>query len=294
MITFFGASITVQNKGYANVLSNKYFVNDKCKIFGFGGMHLNDAGIAYIHIVLEKKPKLCFIDWFSTGLLLNKYDDIKIYLDTLVFALSDIKCKIVFLFMPNKNHDVRKNYYGICKKYLINNKLSYIDLTEAIQYNPKYIRDNCHTTDEGGIAYAKYIYEEFKKIENNIIIPQNSVPTKYNNIKYITVNQTFEDSFILEGKCEIVGFNIDVGPHSGLVQVNDGNIVKEFNFWEQWCYYTRRTLRFRYNIENCIKITILQDNFDTSKCQKQFDFSGYKKELKIYDIYFIGDKLSIK
>ena len=43
MITFFGASITAQNKGYANVLSNKYFVNDKCKIFGFGGMHLNDA-----------------------------------------------------------------------------------------------------------------------------------------------------------------------------------------------------------------------------------------------------------
>jgi len=42
MIAIFGASVTQQKNGYAYKLSSK--IKGKVKIFGHGGMHLNNAG----------------------------------------------------------------------------------------------------------------------------------------------------------------------------------------------------------------------------------------------------------
>ena len=43
-ISFFGASVTQQKSGYAQILK-RYFESELCFIHGFGSCHLVDAGI---------------------------------------------------------------------------------------------------------------------------------------------------------------------------------------------------------------------------------------------------------
>ena len=63
-ICIFGASVTGQKTGYAAILKKRW---SNTYVYGYGGMHLKDAGIAYIDECLKHKPSVCFIDWFSTG-----------------------------------------------------------------------------------------------------------------------------------------------------------------------------------------------------------------------------------
>ena len=54
MIAVFGASVTQQKNGYATKLSDKF--NCPVRIFGYGGMHLNNAVICFIDkVIYEKK-----------------------------------------------------------------------------------------------------------------------------------------------------------------------------------------------------------------------------------------------
>ena len=58
MIAVFGASVTQQKNGYATKLQ-KYF-NHPIKIFGYGGMRLNNAALCFIDEVIAPKPSYCF------------------------------------------------------------------------------------------------------------------------------------------------------------------------------------------------------------------------------------------
>lgn len=53
----------------------KYFKNLTKNIFtveqhGYGAMHIRDAGVCFLDKALEKKPKYCFLEWFSTAIVL--------------------------------------------------------------------------------------------------------------------------------------------------------------------------------------------------------------------------------
>lgn len=65
LVSFFGASVTQQTNGYVDVFAN--LCNDKfdVKKYGYGSMHIYDAGICFINNVINDKPNYCFIDWFS-------------------------------------------------------------------------------------------------------------------------------------------------------------------------------------------------------------------------------------
>ena len=108
-----------QKTGYTYYLKNIY--KDKYNIynFGFGSMHLKDAGMVFIQDVLKCKPEYCIIDWFSTGDT-YKYDKLEIYLNTLIREFTLKKCKLIFLFLPAKSNTVYiKNkipYFNMAKK----------------------------------------------------------------------------------------------------------------------------------------------------------------------------------
>ena len=90
MIAVFGASITQQKTGYAARLNDK--LNHPVRVFGYGGMHLINAGICFIDKVVVESPAYCFVDWFSTAY--NEINDDTIqYIDTIVYKFSKIKCK---------------------------------------------------------------------------------------------------------------------------------------------------------------------------------------------------------
>jgi hypothetical protein len=88
-IVFFGASVTEQTKKSGYVPQFKQIVTDNSLNFniiqkGYGSLHLTDAGICKIDHIIENKPNICFIDWFSTHYIETNKEKLYSYLDIIV------------------------------------------------------------------------------------------------------------------------------------------------------------------------------------------------------------------
>lgn len=288
MIAVFGASVTQQKTGYAYVLKQKF--NSQIDIFGYGGMHLKDAGICYIDNVIKTKPKYCFVDWFSTGFK-GLTQETKDYIDALIYRFSNINCKLIFLFLPHRLHAERVSFYDFCKKHIKKRKSTYLDLNNYLKVSDDLLRDNVHTTNLGAEKYADIIFNFFKENENSILCSKEVEKNIYCDIKKIDINKVFYKELRLKGKAIIVGQLLTVGPHSGIVEVTTGKYQKFiFNTWDEWCYYSRKHFNLTLKIDGKTSIIITNKNFDTSSCKdKKINFSKEKKKLILHSIYFIGN-----
>jgi hypothetical protein len=292
MISFFGASVTLQKDGYAKLLSKKF--NDDVKIFGYGGMHINNAGICFIDAVLEVKPSICFIDFFSTVYTIEDQNT-KDYIDTIIYKFTKANCKLVFLFFPKK-YDNLDQWYLFCKKYLDKKDISYIDVNSKLIDIKKdiFLKDTVHTNNYGSNLYAEIIYNEFEKMKDIISLPKNIIPTKYINIKKLKVEKSFDKKINIKGNVRIIGILNTIGPYSGILSIcSDKENSYKVNIWDQWCYYTRKHFNLSFSIKKESELTLLSDNFDTKTCKYNIDFNNYRKKIIIHDIYFIGDKIEI-
>lgn len=281
-IACFGASVTVQTNGYVDFLSKKF--NSDIKKFGYGSQHLCGAGICYINDVLDCKPDICFIDWFSTGWTNTNNNTID-YLNTIVHKFSNSNCRLIFLFLPRSDHDNRINFYSFLKDYLISKKLFYVDINDYVKHNDKISRDTVHTTPEGAELYANIIHDEYKKSSNKIIIPTNYTKTIYCDIKKLNINKCFKKYMIIDGDCDIITSNVNIGPNSGWIKLNNKKIL----LWDEWCHYKRQCTKIdKENIKGKTKIEVLQDKVDYSSCRRDYDFSNIEFELDINCIFYIG------
>jgi len=290
MITIFGASVTQQKKGYAAKLKSEF--REKMHVFPYGGMHLNNAGICFIDEVLEVDPSYCFVDWFSTSYM-DVSDETIEYLDTIIHKFSQKKCKLIFLFLPSTNHNERINFFEFCKNHLERNNIYYIDLNDEIKDLSGILRDSVHTTDFGSHKYCEIIFRKFIDNRNDISIPAITNFTKYIDIKSLDINRTFNKYIELEGSAEIIGFLLSIGPHSGIVEIISNGSKSKVNTWDPYCHYQRMQIDLALIIEGRIRINVLQDDFDTSSCRRDYDFSDIEKKLIIHEIYYIGDALKI-
>jgi len=290
MITVFGASVTQQKNGFATRI--KKDLNLPVKIFGYGGMHLNNAGICFIDKVVTEKPSYCFIDWFSTGY--NETDDKTVELiNTIINKFSEIKCKLIFLFLPFKGNSNKDKFYLFCKSVLKKRKIFFIDVnTELCTCDiDKILRDSIHTTEYGSNLYSKIICQKFIENKNNIIVPEKVLNTKYTCIKKIVINREFNNYMKFTGNCEIVGFLLSIGPHSGMIEiVNESRSYTE-NTWDRWCSYTRKHFNLSMKVSGNVKMNILQTHFNTTSCNKQ---KYFKKKLLVHSIFYIGDNLLVR
>lgn len=293
MIAVFGASVTQQKDGYAVRLGDK--LNHPVKIFGYGGMHLSNAAICFIDEVVEKNPVSCFVDWFSTGY--NTADDNTVqYIDTIIYKFSIIQCKLIFLFLPYKNDPVKKEFYSFCKSVLRSRGISFIDVDSEIEKSKldAILRDGIHTTEYGSDLYSEIICKKYEEIKNCIKIQTGVSTTKYFHIKHIPVNRMFDSNIKLFGNCEIIGFLLTIGPHSGMIEVNNGKELQTYNTWDRWCYYPRRHFNLPLEIKGDVQINILQRAFDTVGYNGQIDFNRKKKKLIVHAIYYVGEYLDIR
>ena len=179
MIAVFGASVTQQKNGYATKLQ-KYF-NHPIKVFGYGGMHLNNAAICFIDEVIAPKPSYCFIDWFSSEYISINDEAVQL-IDILINKCSSINCKPIFLFFPRKDDiPVRNDFYLFCKSILNKRKIFFIDVGAEIETHDinKVLRDTIHTTEYGSNLYGKVIYEKFMENRDNISVPNKLPDTIY-------------------------------------------------------------------------------------------------------------------
>lgn len=303
MICFFGASVTQQKNSYAEFFLNKIKtvenseqINYTKQIFGYGGMHLNNAALCHIDTVINANPTVCFIDFFSTAYITCCHKTYE-YIDTIVYKFSLINCKLIFLFLPRQEHAERIPFYTFCKKYLNKHKLTYFDLCQDIKYCPTLLRDTVHTTPLGSQVYSDYIYDKYMSCINSIIIPANIKKTKYCQIHKININSEFTKHINLSGKCTLFGIEAIIGPYSGILNIscsnNPANI--SINTWDQWCHYPRDTiilLQESHVLDIC-SITISQQIFDTTLCKNaEIDFSLIEKKIVIKSIFYIDGLLN--
>lgn len=288
-IAFFGASVTQQQNGYWYHFGLRN-PDLNIKNFGYGSMHLNDAGISYIDEVLEFEPEYCFIDWFSTGYIKyneGKFDEITEYIDTIIHKFYKNNCKLVFLTFPDKTVDKTEIYIKI-NAYLKSLNIPFLDISNTFDNNINQIlRDGIHTTPYGSEEYARLINDYFHSTK--ITIPQTyPEENRYCTIKKLVINSIVNKFIKLSGPCEIIGISQIIGPYTGLLDI-DGNII---NNWDRWCYYERNMVNLRFKVNEETTIKILQDDFDRSLCEYNCNWS-INKCLKLQTIYYISGNLNI-
>ena len=292
-IVFYGASVTQQRNGFVECFAK--ISSSKVWKFGFGGMHLSDAGICFVDKVVKSKPEICFVDWFSTAYS-NQDSNLELYIDAIAEKLLKIDCRVIFLFLPNKRNAKEcdwENLYSCAKNYLKKQGLEFICIDEALSNcaPEEILRDEIHSTEKGSRLYAETIYDY---LQNHPQLPKAEVkPNIYSSISVLPVKRGFAKELILEGDCRIQGFFMKLGPWSGIVNIKTDDACFKENTWDWWCYYGRDHFSFNLPIDGRATFTISDEAFDTSECRDKFDFSKYKKKLMIHEIYYYGGSLKL-
>jgi hypothetical protein len=281
MISIFGASVTQQKNGYAEILATS--LAEPVSIHGYGGMHLNNAAICFLDEVIQKKPSVCLIDWFSTGYTeINKQTADSI--EYLILKLSEINCKVIFLFFPFKDDKPRESFYLFCKEIIDERGCECFDIRPFFSNIDKklILRDDVHTTPYGSKFYAKILKNELNDKIDFITVPKLDSLNNHLKPKKLSVEKIFTDRIKLNGHCKIIGFLLTIGPHSGCVKIINENDFYTENIKDAWCNFNRKHFNISFELYGEACIDILQSNY------------SLKNKLIIHDIYFSGERLVIK
>jgi len=298
-IVFFGASVTEQTKKSGYVPQFKQIVTDNSLNFniiqkGYGSLHLTDAGICKIDHIIENKPNICFIDWFSTHYIETNKEKLYSYLDIIVRKLMLINCKISFLLLDRK--DMCENRLIMYKHVIEYAKIYNLDYIELYNNSnvTELLRDDVHTNEAGAIFYSNEFFNYFMKNMIDKPINYTNIPEETNelyNIEVFKVDKQIDNEIIIRGNFKIIGIFQKLGTFSGLVEISSNNENSyKFNVWDQWCYFERNSIKIKTNWEEQVKIKILQDSFDTELCKnKDIKFNDIQKFMHIHEIFYIGN-----
>ena len=295
-LAFFGASVTAQKEGYVAVFQELTKEMDVIVFrHAYSGMHLSDAGICFIDTALKDNPNYLFIEWFSTG---QNYHGptLSNYLDALVRKCVLQNCTPIFLLLDRDPILEKKRLmYDEIISYADQYKIYYIKLYDNVNIKDL-LKDWVHTNSKGSDLYGNRIFEEFCKIVKNpqitYEIPEHN---KYCNILFKDLDITVDANIIIEGSFQLIGIYQDVGLFSGLIMKDVDSKIRKEDIWDMYCHYTRKTIKINTDSEcKNVKINVLQENFDTSTCRREYDFTNIKRYLRIYKIFYIGNISSIE
>lgn len=284
-IAFFGASITQQRNGYASffsMLESEY----KTNVFGYGSMHISDAGICYLPEVLKHVPEYCFLDWLSTAKITEQnFESIKDSIDYILHYLYKINTKPIWLIFPDLMNDKTKIYEKITE-YLKSSGQYIIDISKENKDWSIYLRDGLHTNEKGAEFYGETIYERFQLIKKQEYIkPLINFENRIGNIKKISLDyKEFYEEINFIGDGYIIGVSQILGRFSGLLNVNGEHFIN----WDRWCNFNRLTMKIDFPVNGSSTIKVLNDEFDTTTCKQKCNWL-YPKKLIIKDIFYTGE-----
>jgi hypothetical protein len=313
-ISFFGASVTKQHDGYVDYFKQKKEIVENYNVqkHGYGSMHLKDAGIIYIDKALSSSPSYCFLDWFNSWHIPDK-QELYEYLNTILYKTSTSNCLPIFLLLSGADvmSKRRFNLYENVKEYCLNYNLPIINVHEkTLERNYTHssiIRDSVHTNSLGSQVYADIIYDFFIKnivekyeypLNPDLEFPISSQglpigPNKFCDIKLIPLNCNIKKEIKIKGEGKLLGIHQRIGPFSGLVEIKTNGKKTLFNLWDVWCHYERDNIKLSCDFSGDIVITVLDIDFDKSKAKQQLEWNSYEKEIRAYELYYIGNIDSI-
>lgn len=310
-ICFFGASVTAQKTGYAYVFKQLLAEgstedNYDVHAFGYGSMHLTDAGVCFIDLVVEKKPQYCFIDWFSTGFLCSDLNYLSRFLDAIVLKLQKIDAVPVFLLFDRNPAicEQRRRMYSVVQAYCAKHNIYCINLYDNVNVD-KLLRDEVHTTDAGSALYGKVVYDHFlqsiagKRTSADLQhfdIEKVQASNPYVAIRTLSIQRNIYEKMVLKGHgcCHVFGIYQTIGPFSPLVEIDhvDMGEKERIVVWDQWCHFERPNLKLSFQINGTTVISVLPDEFNRESCKVQREWNE-TKHLKILSIHFTGDDLAV-
>lgn len=322
-IVFFGASVTEQNKNqkgeitgyfpYVEYLFKKTF-GDKYTLLqkGFGSGHLNDTGFIYLELIKRLKPDMVVLEWYTTSCTF--FDKDKFH--HIQKSLLDLNVRVVNLILPKKNALTRE--LDNIKQARAYQKLgSYFVSLYPYVDNPldlsKCLRDNVHTTPEGGKAYAEIIFDEiigiikgnYKNNEGEIIpIPKTySVPVV--NHKDIKLELNSGNKLIIEmeslsesNECQLFS-KVKLGRFSPVLDYKSVNGISDsIEVWDIWSHFERPCLKpisnnFTLNGYDKITFEISNTSPNYNACLRPIepvDLQNRKLPI-IGEIFIIGGKI---
>jgi hypothetical protein len=248
--------------------------------------------VCKINDVVSENPSFCFIDWFSSGLLIiNKTELFKI-LDAVVRKLMLINCNICFLLLDRKDMcKQRIQMYDLVIEYADLYKLNVLKMYNNNNVS-ELLRDTVHTNEKGAKFYSDKIFDFFiNNLTNNHII-YNKIPeeNEFCNVKSISINKIINNEIELRGNFNIIGIYQKIGKFSGLIEITRNNLNPYiYSVWDQWCHYERDNIKISIPYSENVKIKILQDLIDTKDCKSDIHFDQFEKYMHIYEIYYLGD-----
>jgi len=300
-IAFFGASVTKQNNSYADSLMS--MVQAEYRKFGYGSMHLSDAGICFIEEVIEYKPEICLIDWFSTSR--TNYDKkIFEYLDCITFKLLKNNITPIFLLFPiSEMLNSRLEMYDDVKKYSSEHNIHCINVYEEFLEDKieisQIIKDYVHTTEFGGNYYSSKI---FQHLEHNVFNhPDEPLHSNYNIVcplknKYTEIlikelNISVKNFIDIYVEDELIGIFQTIGPYSDCVEIyKDGKILSKYPIWDVWCHYERETIKLELKEPGHYSIRLSQ-GVDKSKCKVQMNWHEFSNVLHLKEAFYTSNFL---
>lgn len=297
-IAFFGASVTKQTNSYADYVG--WELNANYKKFGYGSMHLSDAGVCFVDEVVKNKPEICFLDWFSTSKT-DYGEKINDYLDAIIYKLYKNNIKPVFLLFPiSEMLQTRLEMYDNIRKYADIHNIFCVDvysksLEDKIPIKDL-IKDYVHTTGTGAKYYAKTIIDSLN--HNVINLPNKPLHSNYNPVcpaenKYCKINKTILNVNIkkyieLLVEEELIGIYQKVGPYSGYVEIyKDDVFFQKINVWDVWCYYERETIKINIKNPGRYKIKVTDEKINKSNCKIQLNWNDYTNSLFLNEFYHL-------
>lgn len=293
-IAFFGASVTQQG-GESSYVYHVSQALQKCGHvvgqFGYGSMHLADAGMCFIDTVLDFKPELCLLEWFTSGCYEVK-DGLMDYWNTLRYKFGQANCALLLLVLPCLNtSEERERMITVSREYMQQYGIKSIDLHKTFVNVPDLLRDHVHTNQTGAKTYADHIVQGINQSTSNMecLKLKHIERSKYCDLKTLSFDQKINRRmrFTLQG--EIIGVFMNIGPFSGIICVNVEGDQQTYNLWDEWCYYDRQTIKLSLKSEHkrVYSIEVMHTEFDHSKAKTQLKWDTiptYFHPLKIFHI----------
>lgn len=268
-IVFFGASVTQQGinragvrVGYVPNVIERLERSHGQGLFefhqmGYGSNHFSDAGYILLSEVLTLNPDLVVFEWFTTGL--DAFDSAK--LDFVIRSLLDCGTMVVSLVLPFKRTIGKPERPCIQQsRWYQRLGLHQINLNHEIGRALDLdicLRDEVHTNELGGAAYADIIAPALSSLLAGQLLPHDPgseiVPLKDRTMAPIVSSRNMGDLTLMEGdtlkvsfangsEVQLYGHSI-IGPHSTTLDVRCGEVQHFVTLLDAWCTYERTCLK---------------------------------------------------
>ena len=326
-IIAFGASVTKQDRAhstgelrgyvpYLRTLLRKYDSEIELEAIGLGSSTFSTAGYCLLPEIIQMKPDLLIFEWHTTG---EKIFDS----DLLDSAFRQLRLACIFtlvVVLPKRDiADSGKELPSINQCMLKESEL--VRVFNLYPFVGKKInmitdlRDNVHTTSQGGETYAALIYEEILKYlplrtiskdkllsaqrDNIAVVPVNSCNTfsKYIRLKRLDIALHTTST----GKVTII-IEQQVGPFTPVATISlNGEVVGYSALWDQWCHYERECYKQVFSFESLsgnkshlLSIAVSQEDPQYEICNKASSWpEASQRHLRFGRVFAIGHALPV-